>query len=274
MTTHVGRHIRYEKWEAKTSMSWSSSTKVRPVVAPCPKLSGVPLVASTPRTVYRSSQVKMAVPSIRFGEATRTHQADPVMWNGRTLMGTCAALEAGWMASSEDSATTKARFPRARPSTASELLVILAWMMRCRWKKCLTMITSGNVGEAELDGRALKGFVEWRASPRFMARNWGTTYRLACALSWASVSWCLRAVCLARKREETTLSRRACDSLSTSAGIKKGRATAETGRLLGRSRRAADRSISPLLMARIWMADEIPRCLSGSESRATRTRGK
>ena len=70
------------------------------------------------------------------------------------------------------------------------------------------METSGNVGEAELDGRALKSLVECKSGPRFIDLNCWTTYKLAWALSWASVNLCFRAVCRARKSDDTTLRRR------------------------------------------------------------------
>ena len=44
-------------------------------------------MASTPKTVYRNSQVSIALPSIRDGEATNTNQQDPVAPNGSTLIG-------------------------------------------------------------------------------------------------------------------------------------------------------------------------------------------
>mmetsp|Transcript_9223 Transcript_9223/g.24902 ORF Transcript_9223/g.24902 Transcript_9223/m.24902 type:complete len:279 (-) Transcript_9223:110-946(-) len=169
--SHVSSHpcitfiTAQAKCELNTSRSCSSSMNVLPLLPglPRPKLSGAPVVVSIASTVYRNSHVSVAVPSMRCGSADSTHQAAPPALCGRTRMGTRMA---GWMASSELSATTNATLPRARPSTLA-LFVTMAWMTTCLGKKCFTMVTSGKVDEADDDGRALMGFVEWMGSPRF-----------------------------------------------------------------------------------------------------------
>ena len=174
----------YSKSFGRISRSCNSSTNdcPRPTVAapPPPKLKGAPVVASTLSTVYLSSQAITATSSKRCGLAARAHQTLPVDLVGKVLRGT---VNVGVNASSDDSATTKLTSARALPSPDIDdiaELVIFAWMIRYRGKKCLVISTSGKLEDVAWTERALKGLALRIKSPNPRALSAGTEIRLDC----------------------------------------------------------------------------------------------